>query len=176
MLSEYKGEFQHRFWSNCYRYIFLNLPPKKIWSLFHLFLLSNEPFDAWQGKNVSTTDNENRSGNGLTQFEFEWKEFKAVHSFNSYVFCRRFKSFGGHVTTESSEAGRMGTWKPRWFSLAEIWGGMRHNTLATRPHRRGSWPRNLYTLSKTTSLNEPEFIVGIHCHGQCFNGTRRISP
>ena len=29
MLSEDKGEYQHRLWSKCCRYIFLNLPPKK---------------------------------------------------------------------------------------------------------------------------------------------------
>ena len=29
MQSEYKGEFQHRFRSKCYRHIFLNLPRKK---------------------------------------------------------------------------------------------------------------------------------------------------
>ena len=29
MLSEYKGEFQHRFRSKCYRHIFLSLPRKK---------------------------------------------------------------------------------------------------------------------------------------------------
>jgi len=29
MLSEYKGEFQHRFRLKCHRYSFLNLPPKK---------------------------------------------------------------------------------------------------------------------------------------------------
>ena len=29
MLSEYKGEFQHCFWSKCYGYIFLNLPVNK---------------------------------------------------------------------------------------------------------------------------------------------------
>ena len=29
MLSEYKGEFQHRFRSKRYKYIFLNLPAKK---------------------------------------------------------------------------------------------------------------------------------------------------
>lgn len=29
MLTEYKGESQHRFRSKCDRYVFLNLPPKK---------------------------------------------------------------------------------------------------------------------------------------------------
>ena len=29
ILSDYNGEFQHRFRSKCYRFIFLNLPPMK---------------------------------------------------------------------------------------------------------------------------------------------------
>ena len=29
ILSEYKGEFQHRFQSKCYRFIFLDLPTKE---------------------------------------------------------------------------------------------------------------------------------------------------
>ena len=39
MLSEYKGEFQNRFRSKCYRFIFLNLPPKKILEIIPFILI-----------------------------------------------------------------------------------------------------------------------------------------